>query len=185
MRNLTAIFLLSILLFNLVGYKALFQYLQQRADIQLQVSLDKEQYNSNDLITVKVPLSLPYQTNWKEFERVDGEIKLDGKIYKYVKRKVYNGELILLCLRDNNKMHLQTAKDDFFKLANDMLSNNSKKQSSGNLLIIKNILSEFDSPFTPNVPLKFVPNQLYEYPRNSHFNSSLALRLPEQPPELA
>ena len=173
------------MLFNLAGYKVLFHFLQQRADSQLQASLDKQQYNEQDLVTIKVPLSLPYQTNWKEFERVDGEIKLDGKIYKYVKRKVYKGELILLCLRDNNKMHLQTAKDDFFKLANDMVSNTSKKQSSGNSLSFKNMVSEFDSPFIAKLPITFVPNQSYEFPRNSLINSAPSPGLPGQPPELA
>ena len=76
------------MLLNLAGYKVLFHFLQQRADSQLQASLDKQQYNEQDLVTIKVPLSLPYQTNWKEFERVDGEIKLDGKIYKYVKNNL-------------------------------------------------------------------------------------------------
>jgi hypothetical protein len=86
-KKLAAISLLLLLLFNFVGYRVLFYALQHQADKQLETQLDKEAYNDEDLVTITVPLSLPYLTNWKDFERTDGEIKLDGKIYHYVKQK--------------------------------------------------------------------------------------------------
>ncbi len=60
-------------------------------------------------------MSVPYQIEQKDFERFDGEVNLNGKIYKYVKRKVCDGNLVLLCLPDHNKMNLETAKNDLFK----------------------------------------------------------------------
>ncbi len=128
LKKSIAIFFLALFLFNLIGYKSLFYYLQQQSDEQFRASLDKNDYNAQDLITIKIPLSVPYQVESKDFERVDGEINLDGKIYKYVKRKISNGDLILLCLPDQNKMRLQTAKDDFFKFANDLQQNSSSKK---------------------------------------------------------
>lgn len=144
MKKITAIFLLLIFLFNIGGYRLWYYYAQQQSDKQLEASLDKNEYDEADLITVKVPLSLPYQTNWKEFERVDGEINIKGKIYKYVKRKVENGELVLLCIPDHNKMQLETAKDDFFKSVNDLIQNNSSKKSTDSKsTAFKNLLSEY------------------------------------------
>ncbi|TKK70197.1 hypothetical protein FC093_05455 [Ilyomonas limi] len=145
MKKLAAILLLLLFLFNLVGYRLWFNYVQQQSDIQLTASLDKHQYNDADLISIKVPLSMPYQTTQSNYERVDGEIKIDGKIYKYVKRRIVNGELELLCLPDHNKMRLQSAKNDFFKTTNDIATDNSSKKSdNGKTNVFKNLSSDYE-----------------------------------------
>lgn len=144
MKKLVAILLLLLFLFNLVGYRLWFNYAQQQSDIQLAASLDRHQYNDADLIAIKVPLSMPYQTVQSNYERVDGEIKIDGKIYKYVKRRIVNGELELLCLPDQNKMRLQNAKNDFFKTTNDITASSSKKSDNGKTNIFKNLTSDYE-----------------------------------------
>lgn len=101
------------LLFNVIGYKAWFYYAEKKSDRQLEASLDKNQYNEEDLVVLKIPLNIPYQLNESQFERIDGEITLDGRLYKYVKRKVSEGCLILLCIPDANKMTLKKAKTGF------------------------------------------------------------------------
>ncbi|HLL41614.1 MAG TPA: hypothetical protein VK369_00680, partial [Segetibacter sp.] len=118
MKKFSAIFLIALFLFNLFGYRILFNYEQQQSDVRLEASLDKQEYNDADLVTIKVPLSLPYVNNQQNFERVDGEITVNGKILKYVKRKITDGNLILLCLPNDNKMRIESAKDEFFKYAN-------------------------------------------------------------------
>jgi hypothetical protein len=79
-KKIVAIFFILVFLFNLAGYQAWYYFAEREADIQIIVDLDNESYNDEDLITIKVPLSLPYQTDCREFERVDGELNLDGKI---------------------------------------------------------------------------------------------------------
>ncbi|MGI8952758.1 MAG: hypothetical protein ACR2FN_14375 [Chitinophagaceae bacterium] len=185
LKKLSAILLFALLLFNLAGYRIWFYYAQMQSDQQLETSFDNNNYNENDLIAIKIPLVLPYQTNWKDFERVNGEVTLNGKIYKYVKRKLYDGELILLCLPDENKMRLQTARDDFFKFANDLQQNSSSKKSgnpsAGNF---KNIISDFDKQFNEAITSSFIENIEYCLPQNIHSLISRAHSSPEQPPEI-
>lgn len=168
------------------GYRLWFHFEQQQSDIRLEAIIDKDEYDEDQLLTLKVPLSLPYQTDWKEFERIDGEINLDGKIYKYVKRKVQNGQLILLCIPHHDKMHLESAKIDFFKYANDLTQNNSSKKSDNSKsLSLKNISCEYDEYFyslrltclnhIPKHSEYFKVGTLLLYPHRS----------PEQPPDLA
>ncbi len=109
--------MLGLLIFNLFGYRIWFCYQQQRSNQQLTASLDKTEYNDKDLITIKVPLSLPFFTNWPEFERYDGSIEVEGQHYNYVKRKVYNDTLILLCIPNNERTRLANAKTEFEKFA--------------------------------------------------------------------
>ena len=130
MKRAAAILLLIIFLFNWFGYRLLSDYLQHRADTQLEVQLDQQQYNEASLLEIRVPLNMPYQSISSSFERYDGEITFNGIHYKYVKRKVENGELVLLCLPNENRMRLQSARDEFFKLVNDLQHNAQNKNTS-------------------------------------------------------
>ena len=64
MRIAATILLLTIHLFNIGGYRFLFDELENRASYQLVEQLDNQEYNDNDLVEMKVPLPMPYQTNW-------------------------------------------------------------------------------------------------------------------------
>ncbi len=184
MKKLSAILLLALFLFNIAGYRIWFGYAQQQADMQITESIDKDEYNEADLITIKIPINLPYQTDWKNFERVDGEVNIEGKIYKYVKRKVLHGEVVLLCLPDENKTRLTTAKDEFFKYANDLMQHNSSKKS-GNAKdsAFKNWVGEYGQcPFTLDA------ESISGYSKNyslSQVGAILAVPhlSPEQPPD--
>jgi hypothetical protein len=145
LKRLLAILFLLLLLFNTVGYRLYFYYAQQMADKALMASLDEGAYDHKDLMVIKVPLSLPYQSDWKDFERVDGEIDINGETYRYVKRKVMNGALVLLCLPDHHRTKLENAKDEFFKLVNNMQSQApAKNTTSSGKVHFTNILSDFD-----------------------------------------
>ncbi len=185
MKKLSAILLIALFLFNLFGYRLLFNYEQQQSDIRLEASLDKQDYNEADLVAIKVPLSLPYVNNQQNFERIDGEITINGKILKYVKRKIADGNLILLCLPDHNKMRIESAKDEFFKYANDLVQNNqSKKSGQSKAGTFKNLSNEYDMPayeytniYYCKIPAYYLKSQLNFLPSSHH-------TLPEQPPEL-
>ncbi|HEU0064846.1 MAG TPA: hypothetical protein VFQ58_07435, partial [Flavisolibacter sp.] len=163
MRRIVNIFAAFILLlvfsFNLFGYKVLFDYLQHRNDLLLEASLDKNEYNEDDLITIKVPITLPYQTDMKDFERIDGEITINGMIYKYVKKKIEQGQLVLKCLPDQQKMQLQTGKDEFFKLANEFAQYNQTKHSNHkNQSIFRLVV--FEAPVMEAVTGKLKDNKI-------------------------
>jgi len=100
-------------------------WIQQKADTKLEAKFDSNDYNEAALIEMKVPLDLPYQTDWKYFERCDGEITVDGQHYKYVKRKVQDGMLVVKCIANENKHRIESARDQFFQLANVYKSNYS------------------------------------------------------------
>lgn len=104
-------------------------YVQQKADTHFEQKLDNKEYDASALIEVRAPVSLPYQTDWKEFERVSGEITINGMHYKYVERKLEAGEMIYKCIPDEDKARLINARENFFKLVNDL--QNQQEQQSG------------------------------------------------------
>ena len=185
MKKFAAILLIALFLFNLFGYRVLFQYEQQQSDMRLEASLDKQDYSDADLVTIKVPLSLPYINNQQSFERINGEITVNGKILKYVKRKISDGNLILLCLPDQNKMRIESAKDEFFKYANDLVQNNhSGKSNNSKAGVFKNLLSEYYVSAADYAPVFHTADLFYNITSQSKFLPSSHYKLPEQPPEV-
>ncbi|HTN08639.1 hypothetical protein [Agriterribacter sp.] len=130
LRRLTAISLLLIFLFNLFGYSTLLQYWEVQQNAKLEVQLDQRQYDEKDLVEIKIPIHLPYHSNWNDFERYDGEIDIDGVHYKYVKRKIFNDSLVLLCIPNHIKIKISTARDAFFSLVNDLQKDAANSKSS-------------------------------------------------------
>lgn len=105
--------LFSVHLFNLAGYRLLFSYLQEQNDSQTLHHIEAGNYADKDLVLVKIPIMLPYTTNWKEYERYDGEIEWGGVHYNYVKRKILNDTLFLLCLPDIKGTRLADAHNQY------------------------------------------------------------------------
>lgn len=120
MRKLAAILLICLLLFNFIGYKLFYGYLSKVENEKITLQIDQEEYDDSDLIEVKIPINLPYQNNWITFERYDGEISVDGKEYKYVKRKIENDTLTILCLPFDQHDKLKSNQLGYLKSTNDI-----------------------------------------------------------------
>ncbi|HUQ66524.1 MAG TPA: hypothetical protein VM101_10230 [Flavitalea sp.] len=185
MKQLTAIFLMGLCLFNLIGYRALFFYAQQRSDAAFQINLDNKNYNEAHLITLKVDLDMPYQMQETSFERVDGQIEVEGKIYKYVKRKVSNGQLVLQCLADPVSNKLESARETFFKISNAVAQDKNTKGASPKSFFAKQVLSEFDQQLSSITCSHFSSLNSYTFDANSPQLLTAVCQLPEQPPEQA
>jgi hypothetical protein len=131
MKKVAAILLMGILFFNWYGYKLLSFYLQDRADRQLEARLDEDRYDESQLISIKVPSArLSYYNSTTQFERVDGQIVVEGVQYKYVKRRLMNDSLELLCIPNHAAMKLETARNQFYQLVNDIQQHNGQSKKS-------------------------------------------------------
>ncbi len=130
MKRLAAILLLGLLGFNWCGYQLLSAYLEGRSDKQLESRLDENRYDDSQLLSIKVPAHLSYSSPSLKFERVDGQIEVGGVLYKYVKRRIYNDSVELMCIPNHAAMNLQTAKNEFFQLVNDLQHNGQGKQTN-------------------------------------------------------
>jgi len=134
-RRLPAILFLLILLFNLIGYRWVIAGLQNSSDIALESQVDELAYNENDLISVKTTLHLPYYSNSSTYERVYGAININGTEYAYVKRRVVNDTLELLCLPNKTKTHLQATAAEWAHSAADGATSLPFKKSNSTLKI--------------------------------------------------
>ncbi|MBY0479973.1 MAG: hypothetical protein K2Q21_01360 [Chitinophagaceae bacterium] len=185
MKKITALFLIVSFLFNLFGYRLVIEYLQYKANTQLEASLDKNLYEDSQLIELKVPLEIPYQSNWSTYQRYDGEIEIGGRLFKYVERKVANDTLYLKCIVNDKKMHLETIKNNYFKATSDIVQNgDAKKTGNSKDLTLKNLQGEYEN-------FSFVLNTIAPHKNAGNCWSILVVKnlfsspriSPEQPPD--
>lgn len=144
MKQSLAILLLGLFLFNLLGYRWVYSYLENASDKSVEQSLDRHTYSESELVLVMIPMNhLPYYSNSNQYEPVEGKIESNGVLYHFVKRRVYHDSLELWCLPDQKTMELQTAKNDFFKLVNDLEHAGQQKRSGSHSGSQKNLSMEY------------------------------------------
>ena len=171
--------MLTVLLFNSIGYRIVSSILENRADDLLEAKINAEQFDESELIEIKIPIKLPYHTEWKEFERYSGEVEVNGTYYKYVKRKVVVDSLILLCIPNNSRLIFESSRDKFFELVNNLKAPLEKKANS----ILKNLITDYlqkDNSFT----LSILPLAIKSFKTYYAFHvSQISLEKPVKPPE--
>ena len=182
MKRFAATLILLILCFNWFGYNAVINIMQQKSDVQMEEMLDKKSIQESNLFEIKIPLHLPYQTSWSNYERFDGEVKLGGIIYKYVKRKLINDTLHLMCIKNIKKMEYENAKSDFYKNTNDISSKNNNQKSSS--FLFKKLMIDFDN-FSSDLnftgKLSLVQKKYLSF--TDSITTDVYLLSPKQPPD--
>ncbi len=164
----------------------MYDFMQHKANEKLEVSLDNNSYDESELVELKIAVHNAYQNSWASYERYNGEIELNGTTYKYVKRKLSNDTLYLMCIRNSTKMRLETAKNDFFKISNDLVQNNNPKKADNTKVSAKNLQPVFYESnffFKLNAP-SVIHENLWIPSKDSKLCAACTLS-PEQPPDLA
>ena len=179
LKKIVAILLLLILLFNIAGYRLLFNNLEKNATAKLENKIDLCSYSPEQLVEIKIPLSMPYYSD-KDYEAVYGETEWNGQHYRYVKRKVSNNTLYLLCIPNQEKNNIAKAKNNFTKSTTDTQQNNVPGKQSAS---IKFLLSEF----TPQQSSNHFALQIIKSGKKTLSDSGLFSQFdpltPSQPPE--
>jgi hypothetical protein len=185
-KRIAAILLLGLLLFNWIGYELYTAVLQNDADKTMVANIDENNYSDADLISIKVPaVHLSSYVNSKEFQRVDGQIEIGGIQYNYVKRRFAEDSLELLCIPNKTATSLQTAKNEFFKLVNDLQHPGQSKKSDQHNSSFKGFNAEYYAyqqaiaiPDLTLISLKATDHYLLQIP-------SVFLTRAGQPPDFA
>jgi chorismate mutase len=185
MKKIAAILLLGIFVFNLFGYRIWLSYLENKANRSLETAMENNKYNPEELISIKQSINLPYYNNTKEFSRMDGEVEVNGVYYKYVKCRIYNDSLELLCLPNAQKTNIANAKDDFFKVTADIQKRATEKNKSNSGNTLKKMLSEF---VTDDIKAIYAVHAMTTLPYPNHHTTNLGMlhkTSVEQPPDIA
>jgi hypothetical protein len=180
LKRLPAILFLLILVFNFVGYRLVIAYMEKGSDAVLEKKLDHREYSDDELLSIKTGLNLPYYSSSPEFERTYGSITINGLVYEYVKKRVYNDTLELLCLPNAAKTALQDVRNALTKSAADgQASLPLKKGPSTVKITLPDFFQELSA--FPASPVFYCS---IAYPQqNEAYPISVFSKRPERPPQ--
>ena len=122
--------LLLVVAFNFYGYRLVISFIQQSNQAQVEARIDEREYDEAELISIKTTLNLPYYNSSPDFERTYGSININGIDYEYVKRRVYQDTVELLCLPNHDKTKLNAVSGQMAKGVADGASTPLKKATS-------------------------------------------------------
>lgn len=179
MKRIAAILLIAIFLFNTIGYKWVFIYLENKATQRLEAKIDAGQYSDNQLVEIKIPLRIPYYAS-TQYEPFYGETQFNGKHFRYVKRKVSGDTVYFLCIPHIEKNNIAAAKSDFIKSVNDTQNNSPQKEQP---TYVKLLLSEFLTEEKINNDSPELTSFQKVYCFNSNFITQFDPQTAAQPPE--
>lgn len=181
LKKITAILLIAVLLFNISGYRFLFNYLEQQSTVKLEKQIDAGQYASEQLLEIKIPLKVPYTAN-TDYGPSYGETQYNGQHYRYVKSKVQMDTLYLLCIPHTEKDQLVAMKSGIEKEISEQ-SSGQQPQNPGKSVTIKLIQSEFLPDHQFNISLNERSGVKAFSVRNTECIPQQSPLTGEQPPE--
>ena len=102
---------------------------------------DPEEFTQNSReIILKVPVSLPYLSDWQSPEEGSGELLHEADYYDIVSKQIVNDTLYVKCQFNEN------ARDRFWNLVStfdEHISSSQDPQKGHNSLLLKNLLKEY------------------------------------------
>jgi hypothetical protein len=123
--------LLALFLLNVLGYYGVFVGLQVQSGQTMRDQFDSENYVSGHEVTIKVPITIPYASDSRGYERVDGEFEHKGQVYRLVKQKLQSDTLYIVCVLDNQASTINQALTDYVKTFTDKPFNAKQNAKTG------------------------------------------------------
>jgi len=108
-----ATFFLSLLVLNAAGYYWLLAETSHRNQEEAQVFWQERQNSDTDIVSIKIPLVVPYFQGSREFEATSGQVEFQGEYYQLVQQKLQNDTLHVVCVRDGQAKALHQALAEF------------------------------------------------------------------------
>jgi len=180
LKKIAAILLLALMVFNLAGYRFLFNVIENKATAKLEQKISNGQYSDEQLVEIRIPLNMPYYSD-KDYESVYGETDWNGEHYRYVKRKISGNTLYLLCLPNKEKTSITKVKNEFTKAVNDIPGNKQGSQQKNSL--VKLLTTEFRiNEFAIDINNLLIASLSY-FSRNTEAKNLFTPLTDAQPPE--
>lgn len=102
--------------------------------------IDNGDYSRSALISIKIPMTLPYAYETYGSDRVKGEFEHQGELYRLVEKKLANDTLTIFCVRDKQHNLYAEAIASFVKSFTDQSAGDSPSKET----FIKDYIAQSD-----------------------------------------
>ncbi|WP_333818995.1 hypothetical protein [Ohtaekwangia sp.] len=164
MKRFLSIAFIVLLFLNTIGYYGVFVGLYHRNDVAMNNVFDSDNYSGLQLITIKIPVSIPYLFDQTDFERAQGEFQHEGEFYRLVKQRYAKDTLTVLCVKDDTHKKIDRALKDYVRTFGDN-HNDSKSTLKITVNFLKDYLPQALSIYTVS------PGWVYSLQHNSFFRT--------------
>lgn len=130
MKLIISIVLITLMLFNVLGFYGLFEGMKYQNRRVLINRLDTSEYDADETITLSIPMVIPYSVDHLGFERVNGEFEHQGEFYRLVKQRFAKDTLFVVCVKDPNSKRIHQALKDYVKTFTDNPSNDKSSSKT-------------------------------------------------------
>ncbi len=140
--------------------------------------------SDQDKFVVKIPIALPYSSDWDSPKAAEGLIERNGEFYTIVSKNYVNDTLYIECLQNSNAKKIFNSLSDHLESFSDFSGDKSKSQSHG-LDIIK-LLTQSFFPLNNHIPCFGVSFRMLDQRVAGYFSSMYAspsLLLESPPPQ--
>jgi hypothetical protein len=123
LKKVIAITFLILFLFNVGGYYLVFWALRTQAKSNLLHRLNADEYASDDIEVLSIPLNLPYAVaQGGDYQETDGEFEHNGSYFHVVKQRIENDTLYLVCVKNHQVKKLMSKLNEYSNLMNNVPS---------------------------------------------------------------
>lgn len=141
MKKTVPIALILLLLFNVLGYQALFFGLRLKSDIQFADRVLNERYEAQQTVTLRIPVALPYSYDQENYQQAEGRFQYAGKYYQLVAQRMYQDTLYVVCLYDEGTTKIEKDYSDYVKTFADQSDSHHQKARTITPSFIKEYLA--------------------------------------------
>lgn len=141
MKKAFSIALLTLFTFNLGGYYLLFWMLEKQALVDISYQLETEKISDQELIEIKIPITLPYPVQEGQIEKRSGTFTHEGQSFSIVKQKYENDVLTVWCYRNLDVEKIQHIKTTIVQKSAE--SNSGNVALSINAKLSQDFISDF------------------------------------------
>jgi hypothetical protein len=120
LKKALAILLLFVFLFNVGGYYIVFWVLQHQYSLKIAAIIDSGSYVEEETMELKIPMTLPYPLQPRDFERISGKFEYQGEYFELVKQKLEKDTLHVIVLKNHDEKRLVSTMNQYVKLSNDL-----------------------------------------------------------------
>jgi hypothetical protein len=104
--------MLTLLLYNAVGYYFVFHYQHQKAEEEFAEYISSSIISDKDLTVFKFPIDEYALKETPGFDRVEGDFEQGGKFYEIVKQRLENDTIFIYCLNNEKEEVLYSQLTD-------------------------------------------------------------------------
>jgi hypothetical protein len=106
-RSTFSIACIVLIFFNIHGYYAVLWGVQHNHAQRMEAALDAGEYHVSETVTFRIPITVPYATDDRGFERAEGVIFREGAYYRLFKQRLTMDTLYLVCFKDVRETHIR------------------------------------------------------------------------------